>query len=467
MRIWIGETGRRIFKSWNLTEQDSKNTDILFNKCAEYTAPNKNTVFSRYKFQERKQQQGETFETFVTDLRNLAKDCSYDKPSEMVRDRIVAGILSQDIREKLLTEGDTLTMDKATDLAVTYETTQQCLKSMATSATPTRVDAIKQKRQEAPRPQKRQEDKRIQYRHHEVMDCQNCGGQHKRRECPAFGQECRSCHRLNHWAKMCRRKPKAVYSINNDDDPPLFIDAITNGVKHPDTAFAVITTNTGKDIRFKTDTGSQVNVLPATVYEKMREAPPLRPSSSKIFSYSGQRLPVTGDITMECQYKECSYTGVFHVNTPPASQPILGLPACLQLKVIQIVLSVDSGSTLPQNDSLLTKNTVIEEYKHHFSGLGDLEGEITIHLKENATPVVHPPHRVPHAIKQRLKEELDKMENTGVINKVTTPTDWVNSLVVVEKENGKLRICLDPKDLNAAIKDLITLCLLLKMHLPS
>ena len=81
-----------------------------------------------------------------------------------------------------------------------------------------------------------------------------------------------------------------------------------------------------------------------------------------------------------------------------------------------------------------------------------MKGKITRHLKENATPVVHPPRRVPHAIKQRLKEELDKMENTGVIDKVTTPTDWVNSLVVVEKENGKLRICLDPRDLNAAIK---------------
>ena len=87
-----------------LTEQDSKNTDILFNKFAEYTAPKSNTVFSRCKFQERKQQQGETFETFVTDLRNLVKDCNYDKPSEMVRDRIVAGILLQDIREKLFTE---------------------------------------------------------------------------------------------------------------------------------------------------------------------------------------------------------------------------------------------------------------------------------------------------------------------------------------------------------------------------
>ena len=44
------------------------------------------------------------------------------------------------------------------------------------------------------------------------------------------------------------------------------------------------------------------------------------------------------------------------------------------------------------------------------------------------------------------------MENTGVIDKATTSTDWVNSLVIVEKENGKLRICLDPRDLNAAIK---------------
>ena len=44
------------------------------------------------------------------------------------------------------------------------------------------------------------------------------------------------------------------------------------------------------------------------------------------------------------------------------------------------------------------------------------------------------------------------MEETGVIEKVTIPTDWVNSLVVVEKPNGKLRICLDPRDLNAAIK---------------
>ena len=44
------------------------------------------------------------------------------------------------------------------------------------------------------------------------------------------------------------------------------------------------------------------------------------------------------------------------------------------------------------------------------------------------------------------------MEQKGIIAKVTQPTDWVNSLVIKEKENGKLRVCLCPVDLNKAIK---------------
>ena len=68
-------------------------------------------------------------------------------------------------------------------------------------------------------------------------------------------------------------------------------------------------------------------------------------------------------------------------------------------------------------------------------------------------PVVNPPRRVPEALKSKLKAELDTMESDHIIAKVTEPTDWVNSLVVVEKpKTGKLRICLDPKALNEAIR---------------
>lgn len=43
-------------------------------------------------------------------------------------------------------------------------------------------------------------------------------------------------------------------------------------------------------------------------------------------------------------------------------------------------------------------------------------------------------------------------DSTGVIKKVEEPTEWVNSMVCVKKQTGVLRLCMDPKDLNANIK---------------
>lgn len=42
------------------------------------------------------------------------------------------------------------------------------------------------------------------------------------------------------------------------------------------------------------------------------------------------------------------------------------------------------------------------------------------------------------------------MENLGVTTKETEPTDWVNSMIVTKPNN--VRICIDPQDLNTAIK---------------
>jgi len=44
------------------------------------------------------------------------------------------------------------------------------------------------------------------------------------------------------------------------------------------------------------------------------------------------------------------------------------------------------------------------------------------------------------------------MEQLGAIEKVDQPTEWINSIVIVEKPGGNLKICLDPKDLNRAGK---------------
>ena len=78
--------------------------------------------------------------------------------------------------------------------------------------------------------------------------------------------------------------------------------------------------------------------------------------------------------------------------------------------------------------------------------------EYHIEIQQDATPVVHPPRKVPFSLHGKLKEILHRLEKSGVISKVDQPTDWVNSLVIAEKKDGSLRLCLEPCDLNKAIK---------------
>ena len=65
--------------------------------------------------------------------------------------------------------------------------------------------------------------------------------------------------------------------------------------------------------------------------------------------------------------------------------------------------------------------------------------------------MVHPPRKVPVYLKEKIKEELHRMEKPKLVVKQKEPSDWVNSMVAVIKPN-KLRICIDPRDLNEAIR---------------
>ena len=73
-------------------------------------------------------------------------------------------------------------------------------------------------------------------------------------------------------------------------------------------------------------------------------------------------------------------------------------------------------------------------------------------LKEKSIPVIHQARRVPHSLHDKLKHSLDANLKSGVLKKFDELTDWVHNLVIVQKKNGTLRLCLDPRDLNKVIK---------------
>ena len=90
--IWVGPEGGDIFNSWTITSKQGQDYSFLFEQFRKHTEPQMNTVFSRYIFQTRKQKDDESFVASSTDLRILVKNCKYDDPYEMVRDRIVVRI---------------------------------------------------------------------------------------------------------------------------------------------------------------------------------------------------------------------------------------------------------------------------------------------------------------------------------------------------------------------------------------
>ncbi|KAL8625389.1 hypothetical protein ACOMHN_044532 [Nucella lapillus] len=54
--------------------------------------------------------------------------------------------------------------------------------------------------------------------------------------------------------------------------------------------------------------------------------------------------------------------------------------------------------------------------------------------------------------KKKVKEELDRLQEAKIIAKIDEPTSWCSRMVVATKRSGKLRICIDPRPLNKALK---------------
>ena len=108
---------------------------------------------------------------------------------------------------------------------------------------------------------------------------------------------------------------------------------------------------------------------------------------------------------------------------------------------------------LQSHPPITSKDQLRNMYPECFNGIGKFKNyEYHITLVDNAKPVIHPARKVALSLQPKLKKELESLVEQGIITPVEGPTDWVNSLVVREKPDGRLRICLDPKDLNRAIK---------------
>jgi hypothetical protein len=407
-------------------------------------------VFARYIFQKRDQRDGETLEKYITELKLLVKPCEYHDPKEMTRDKIVCGIRNPRIREKLLAEGNSLTLERAVEVCRIYETTQAQLKSFDNNS---HHPPIKQEVDVVYRKQPKPADARSRSR---GTECYFCGGIYgPGHSCPAKGKTCSKCRKLNHFAKVCCSK--VVNAIENDErnqiaetaeeDEILLYAVQQDGSK--DEAFVPLKINNQTTVSFKIDTGAQANIIPQHYFDLLAPKPLIQPTKQKLTSYCGSTISTVGTCFLSCSYNGTSEQKHRFFIVGGNSVPILGFKSSKNMNLVKLVLNIDAsddGKSTPDLKPLL------EQYKELFSGIGKIQGECEIHLKEGFMPTAYPARKVPIAMREKLKQELDRLESLGIIGKVEEPMEWVNSMVLVEKKDGGVRLCIDPVDLNKAIK---------------
>ena len=213
-------------------------------------------------------------------------------------------------------------------------------------------------------------------------------------------------------------------------------------------------------IRIKLDSGAETNVLTKKDFEtavpKPQRRSKLKTSAAKLTAFGGHNIAVIGKCYLRCQYKGASEVLEFQV--VETGKSLFGCTNCKSMKLITFH-NVDQLRTYPINDASpqsslhgLRSDQIFEKYSECFDGLGRISDPYHIKINPDATPVVHPPRKLPSALRDRVQNELQDMESRGIIKKVNEPMASVNSMVVNEKRSGKLRICIDPRDLNKALR---------------
>ena len=131
------------------------------------------------------------------------------------------------------------------------------------------------------------------------------------------------------------------------------------------------------------------------------------------------------------------------VNESPT--PLLGFNATEKMKLL--TNHKENFVNVVEN----VNSDLIDKYSDVFDkSLGTLPGKVHLQVDPDSKPVVLPAWKIPVSVREKFKEELKRLETIKVIAPVDQPTEWV--IVVAVKKSGELRVCIDPKPLNAALK---------------
>lgn len=327
----MGQKGEDVYDSLKLSEEDKKKYATVVNKFTNFFIPKSNIVFERAKFNQRKQMNGESAESFITDLHHLAERCQYGQlKSELIRDRIVVGITNSKFSEKLQMIED-LTLEKATNMVMPSEAVHSHQGTIRGEAEVSRVQSQKPS-------YKSSDSKHKPNFQPQEGSCSFCGfSSHSRQYCPANQKECMKCHGLGHFARCCKGAKKQASSSNSKKKSSdasnkqkastnvgnLFLGTVSSSVLSLSSTWTADIKVGDKEINYIVDTGADVSCIPTSSYEGSMGAIIL--IEKKLHGPSGDNLDCIGKVHTTFAYKNLKKNCELYILNGLA-KPLLGRP---------------------------------------------------------------------------------------------------------------------------------------------
>lgn len=448
----LGPEGVRIYNGLKFnTEDEGKICTLILQKLDLHFLGVTREFFERFKFNQRSQEAGESIEQYITLLRTMSKSCGFCAcmKEKLLMDRLLLGVVDDRMREQMMAVPD-LTLSKAIDICKAIEATTTQMKALKQDEV---VHQISRKSSPAhatfPRKQQKPRTKDKVKVMPQTGRCKFCCTTHALRKelCPAWGRVCDGCGRKNHFksSKMC-----IVHAIEDasDDSSAESISTVTeiHSVRDTDGPVYCQMVLNEQSVKFQIDCGATVNLLPDKF---LKPTDKIRPEKPRLQMWNKSRQSSLG----RCKVKTTNpVTGVKYkvdyVIVAEDYSPLLSKKAAEQMKLITI--HYDAFEQIHA-----VQNTPISDYPSVFapSSLGILPGPgVHLTVSPDAQPVIRPARTVPESLKGAVKDKLEALCGQGVIEAVDGPTDWVNQMAVVKKKTGGVRICIDPRPLNNALK---------------
>lgn len=191
-----GEATQEIFDTLQDTGDD-KDYKKALEKLDEYFSPKKNIDYEIFQFRQAKQKIDETTDQFATRLRKLAAHCEFENVNNEVKSAIIQNCRSKRLRRFALREAH-LTLENLLSKARALENSEQQAQGIEKQLASTNIHDEFQEANRISRTTRNSGGKSLQ--------CRNCGltWPHNDSPCPAKGQTCHKCKKLNHYARVCR-----------------------------------------------------------------------------------------------------------------------------------------------------------------------------------------------------------------------------------------------------------------------